>query len=82
MDTHCLQNLFKIDKYPQITQFQLFFLNYTKPRMGPPSKKKIDMELSYILIVIGFEPGEAFATRWGSLLLYVNLLKIAQTALG
>ena len=39
MDTHFLQNLFKIDKYPQITHFQLFFEISQKPRLGPPFKK-------------------------------------------
>ena len=80
MDTHCLQNLFKFNKYPQITHFQLFFEISQKTHMGPPFSKKLDIELPYILLLIGFEPGEAFATMWGPLLLNMFLVKYAQNS--
>ena len=78
MDTHFLQNLFKIDKYPQITHFQLICEISQKPRLGPPVSKKFDIELPYILISMGFEPGKAFATMCGLVLLNRFLVKSAQ----
>ena len=78
MDTHFLQNLFKIDNYPQITHFQLICEISQKPHLGPPFSKKFDIELPYILICMCFESGKAFATTWGPLLLNMFLAKFDQ----
>ena len=62
---------------PKLHIFSYFLKFHKNPAWGPPSKK-FDMELPYILLLIGFESGEAFATRSGSSLLAVFLVKIAQ----